>query len=87
MHVANFSAWGSCVLAPIELKQLVQMDELIFHSAKSPMVVCTINGKILRVNTSITEVFGYNEIELIGDCVTRLMTTDTAARYAAFTEK
>ena len=45
-----------------ELKHLAEMNELIFDSARSPMVVSTAQGQILRVNQSVTEVFGYSRV-------------------------
>ena len=45
-----------------ELKHLAEMNELIFDAARSPMIVSTARGEILRINQSVTEVFGYNKV-------------------------
>jgi len=45
-----------------KLKQTMQMKENIFQSARSPMVVTSAEGTILKVNRYVAEVLGYTEV-------------------------
>jgi PAS domain-containing protein len=50
-----------------DLKSLMRMNEAIFESARSPMVVADEKGVILQANLSTSEVFGYSQV-LNHDC-------------------
>jgi PAS domain-containing protein len=47
-----------------DLKTLMRMNEAIFESARSPMVVADEKGLILKANKVTSEVFGYSQVRV-----------------------
>jgi len=56
MHVIT---WQST-----ELEHLAEKCQLLFDSARSPMIVSTASGEILQVNQSVVETFGFERVGL-----------------------
>ena len=49
-----------------ELKATLAKEELVFDSARSPIVVCDEKGVISQVNAMTSQVFGYTHVSRCG---------------------
>ncbi len=58
-----------------------QAFRALFEWAPDAIVVVDTTGRILRANPAVTRLFGYDEQELLGHNVTRLMPDDSASAH------
>ena len=66
------------------IRRLMQMNQAVFECARSPMVVADEKGVILQANQIMSEVFGYEQSELVGSNVTILMPSGMAEQHGGF---
>ena len=77
--VANTAHIEDLAIANMKAEESIQTFEELLNSSVDGIVIVDRNGVIERVNPAIENLFKYSEQELIGENVSRLMSTENAS--------